>query len=72
MREIDVNEIISVVEKLFVDANYNLSQNVLDMLKKASEKEDSPVGKDVINELIANANLAREEQILYVRIRDLP
>lgn len=63
MREIDVNEIISVVEKLFVDANYNLSQNVLDMLKKASEKEDSPVGKDVINELIANANLAREEQI---------
>jgi len=63
MREIHVNEIVSAVEKLFVDANYNLSQNVFDMLNKAAEKEDSPVGKEVIKELIANANLASEEQI---------
>ena len=39
MREIDVNEIISVVEKLFVDATYNLSQNVLDMLKRRQKKK---------------------------------
>ena len=63
MREIHVNEIVSAIEKLFVDANYNLSDNVFDALNRAAEKEGSPVGKEVIKELIANANLAREEQI---------
>jgi len=63
MREIHVAIIASAIEKLFIDANYNLSDNVLDALSKAAEKERSPVGKEVIKELIVNANLAREEQI---------
>lgn len=63
MREINTDELISAVEKLFIDANYNLSQSVFDMLSNAAEREDSPVGKEVIKELIANANLARDEQI---------
>lgn len=63
MREINTDELISAVEKMFIDANYNLSQSVFDMLSNAAEREDSPVGKEVIKELIANANLARDEQI---------
>lgn len=63
MREINVNEIINAIERLFIDANYNLSDNVFDALKKAAETEGSPVGKEVIKELITNANLAMEEQI---------
>ncbi len=63
MREIHVSEIISAVEKLFIDANYNLSDNVFDMLNRAAEEEGSPVGKEVIKELITNANLAMEEHI---------
>ena len=31
MKEVHVDEIVSVIEKLFIDANYNLSQNVLDL-----------------------------------------
>ena len=63
MREIHVDKIVSAIEKLFIDANYNLSDNVLDALSKAAEKEGSPVGKEVIKELIVNANLARDEHI---------
>ncbi|MCX5807857.1 MAG: fumarate hydratase [Proteobacteria bacterium] len=63
MREIHVDKIVSAIEKLFIDANYNLSDNVLDALSKAAEREGSPVGKEVIKELIINANLAREEHI---------
>jgi len=63
MREIHVDKIVSAIEKLFIDANYNLSDNVLDALSKAAEKEGSPVGKEVIKELIVNANFAREEHI---------
>jgi fumarate hydratase subunit alpha len=63
MREIHVDKIVSAIEKLFIDANYNLSDNVLDALSKAAEREGSPVGREVIKELIVNANLAREEHI---------
>ena len=63
MREIHIDKIVSAIEKLFVDANYNLSDNVLDALSKAAENEGSPVGKEVIRELIVNANLARDEHI---------
>ena len=63
MKEVHVDEIVSVIEKLFIDANYNLSQNVLDTIKKSIDKEESSVGKEVLRELINNANLARDEHI---------
>lgn len=63
MKEVHVDKIISVVEGLFIDADYNLSQNVFDALEKAVHKEESPVGKEVLRELIKNANLARDEHI---------
>jgi len=63
MKEVHVDEIISALEKLFIDANYDSSKNVVDTLEKAIDKEESPVGKEVLRELIKNANLAREERI---------
>ena len=63
MRDVHIDEIISALEGLFIDANYNLSRNVLDTLEKAIEREASPVGKEVIRELIKNASIARDEHI---------
>ncbi len=63
MKEVHVDEVVSVLEKLFIDANYDLSQNVLDTLEKSIDREESPVGKEVLRELIKNANLARDEHI---------
>lgn len=63
MREVHVDRITEALEELFIDANYNLSQNVLDILEGSIEKEESPVGKEVIRELIRNANVARDEHI---------
>jgi len=61
MREIHVNDIVTVLEKLFVDANINLPDNVYKALEKAAEKEESPLGREVIRELINNAGLAKSE-----------
>jgi fumarate hydratase subunit alpha len=61
MREIHVNEIVSALERLFIDANINLPDNVCQALEKAAGKEESPVGREVIRELIDNAALARKE-----------
>jgi fumarate hydratase subunit alpha len=61
MREIHVNDIISALERLFIDANINLPDSVCKALEKAVEREESPVGREVIRELINNADLARSE-----------
>ena len=63
MREIHTDSIVSAVENLFIDANINLSQGVFDALSQAIEKEESPVGKEVIRELINNANIAKAERM---------
>jgi fumarate hydratase subunit alpha len=63
MREVHADSIISAVENLFIDANVNLSQNVFDALNQAIEKEESPAGKEVIRELINNANIAKAEHM---------
>jgi fumarate hydratase subunit alpha len=63
MREIPIDTIISAVEALFIDANINLSQNVIDAIKGAIEKEESPAGKEVLRELIKNAEIAKTQKM---------
>ncbi|MBP1748730.1 MAG: fumarate hydratase [Deltaproteobacteria bacterium] len=63
MREIPINDIISTIEYLFIDANLNLSENMYGAIRDAIDREESPVGKEVLRELLRNADLAREEKM---------
>jgi fumarate hydratase subunit alpha len=63
MREIHVDTIAAAVENLFIDANINLSQNVIDAIRGAITKEESATGKEVLRELIKNAEIAKEEKV---------
>lgn len=63
MREIHVDDIISVVERLFIDANIDLSDAMYGAISDAIEKESSPVGREVLRELLRNADTAREERM---------
>lgn len=63
MRDVNVNDIISAVERLFIDANINLSENIYKAIGDAVEREKSPVGKEVLRELLKNADTAREEKM---------
>jgi fumarate hydratase subunit alpha len=63
IREISIHEITSVVRQLCIDANYNLGEDVLSILDKAIEEEESPTAREVLKELIANATIAREEKV---------
>jgi fumarate hydratase subunit alpha len=63
MREIHVDTIISAVENLFIDANINLSPNVIAAIQEAIAKEESVAGKEVLRELIKNAEIAKEERL---------
>ena len=63
MREVKVSEITDKVEEMFIDACRNIPCNILSALKEAKEKEESPLGKEVIERIIQNDELAREKQL---------
>ncbi|MDA8212949.1 MAG: fumarate hydratase [Clostridia bacterium] len=63
MREINVQSIIETVAKLCTEANYFLGSDVLDAIKEAKEKEASTLGKDILEQLVTNAAIAREESV---------
>jgi fumarate hydratase subunit alpha len=63
MREIGVDTIREAVEKLFIEANYNLPEDVIKRFEDALEEEEAPVGREVIQELLLNARIARDERI---------
>jgi fumarate hydratase subunit alpha len=63
MRVIAVDEITRAVKELFIDANINLGEDVLAALRHAFAREESARGKEVIQELLANAEIAKEAAI---------
>jgi len=63
MREIRVAEVSATVERLFIDATINISESVRERLERAIDEEVSPAGKEVLRELLRNAEIARDGQI---------
>ena|SRR5690554_5621996 len=63
LRSIHVDEITQAVEKLCMEANYDLGEDVLSKFKENLEKEESPLGREVYERLIENAKIAHEERV---------
>jgi fumarate hydratase subunit alpha len=60
MREIDAQQVTATVRKLFIEANTTLGQDVLSALKRALTKEESAIGRQVLEKILQNAAIARE------------
>lgn len=63
MRNVDVKEIIGAVKEMCISANYNLGKDVLDAFEKSKKSEESPVGKGIIENLIENAKIAKNNKV---------
>ena len=63
MRLIMAADITEAVSSLFKQANYELNEDVLEVLKKARREEESPQGREVIDTILKNARIAAEEKI---------
>ena len=63
MREILAGEITKTVSRLFCEANYYLTEDVLEALKEALKNEESPVAREVLEQIIKNAGVAAAEKI---------
>lgn len=60
MREIPVSEIAEAVKKLCISANYNLNSDVYSAIENSKDNEQSPIGKNILSQLLENADLAKE------------
>lgn len=63
MREISAQRVTEVVSQLFMEANTDLGEDVLRALQKAREQEESPAAREVLEEILENARIAKEEQV---------
>ncbi len=63
IREIHTDKITEAVAELCQQANYYLQDDVVAALKKARTKEQSPLGQQVLDRIMENADIAAEKQM---------
>jgi len=61
MRIIEAAKISDAVAKLSIDANYYLPQDVYQALLKGQQIEESALGREIFDQLVKNACIARDE-----------
>jgi len=63
VRDLDVRAVTEAVKTMCITANYDLPQDVYDALVRAGEAEESPVGREVLGQLVENADIAAAERV---------
>jgi len=72
MREVHFNEIVEKVKNLVMDSEYNLPKDFIQAIKVAVNKEESPLGKEILQEILKNAEVAEKEQVAYCQDTGYP
>ena len=63
LRRINTKRVTKVVKKLFIEANTILGEDVVGALRHALSKEESETGKQVLQKIIENADIARRKKM---------
>jgi len=63
VREIHTDQISEAVTRLCIESNYYLGDDVLGALHRFRAAEVSPVGREVLDQILENAEIAREQQV---------
>ena len=63
MREVNVQEITDNLKEMCIEASHFLTDDVKDVLIKATENEESELGKQILNQLQENLKIAGEDMI---------
>ena len=65
MREIPAESVTEVVRELCIEANTRLTEDHLSALRRALRDEESPLGQEVLERLLENAEVARERCVAF-------
>lgn len=63
MREVDVRKISDTIAEMCIEANHFLSPDMKSVFQKAREKEESPLGKQILEQLDENLQIAEADMI---------
>ncbi len=63
MNQIHTDQITETVARLCIESNYYLGEDVLAALRRYRDAEVSPVGREVLDQILENAEIARNEQM---------
>jgi fumarate hydratase subunit alpha len=63
MRTIKAEDITNTVKKLCIEANIYLGKDVENALAEAAKTEESPLGRDILGQLLENAHIAEVEGV---------
>ena len=63
MRIVNVDDITKIIKEMCIEANHFLSEDMNLALKDALNKEESPLGKQILNQLQENLYIAGKEMI---------
>lgn len=63
MRSIPVEEVVRNIKEMCVEANYYLSADMNSAMKEAQHKEQSPLGKQILQQLWENLDIAGTDRI---------
>jgi len=62
LREIAFDEVVQAVRTMIMHSGTDLPQDTYDALKEAMETEKSPVSREVIRQILENADIAKDEK----------
>lgn len=63
MRKLEVSSIISKIEEMCIEANYNASSSLMRTLNRAKENETSELGQTILSQIIKNDEIATQSQV---------
>jgi fumarate hydratase subunit alpha len=62
IRDIDVSVVRDAIAQLIVEANYNIPADILQALRDAFDREESPLGRRTLGQLVRNYEVAAAER----------
>lgn len=65
MREIELHDVTQTVRDLCIEANTCLREDQVSALRRAHSEEESPLGREVIGNLLENARVSCGEQVPF-------
>lgn len=63
MKHISKDTVIETVNKLCIEANYYIDDEVLKLLRESKKNEKSPIGQDTLTQIIENDMIAAKESV---------
>src|SRR5690349_16031617 len=63
MRDVSTEQITDTVRQLCIDMCYHISDDFLEALERAVDREQSDAGREIMRQILENAKIAKEEGI---------